>query len=147
MQRKIRQGRWKNKKKKHMIETDMKTAILSKQKKLLLESVRNSTICSLTSRMYYQYFTFKGLDYTRSIIFSLIFFHIFLQLNIFRKLRITVISSSQWNVVSAFWVILGNVHCRLIKPLILGGYSTIITRFILHFSKMFLCFICCVFNN
>ena len=35
--------------------------------KLLLESVRNSTIYNVSSRMYCKYFTFKGLDYTRNI--------------------------------------------------------------------------------
>ena len=82
----------------------------------MLESVRNSTICNVSSRMYYQYFTFNGLDYTRNIVFSLIFLQIFIQRNIFRKLRITVISSSQWSVVSTLWVVWGNVHCRLMKP-------------------------------
>ena len=88
--------------------------------------------------MYYQYFTFKGLDYTRNIVFSLIFLQIFFQRNIFRKVRITVISSSDWNVVSTFWVILGNIHCRFMKPLIFGGYTKIIMRLILQFWKMFL---------
>ena len=55
-----------------MVETDMKLATLSKQK-LMLESVRNSTIYNVSSRIYYQYFTFKGLDYARNIVFSLIF--------------------------------------------------------------------------
>ena len=54
--------------------------------------------------------------------------------------RITVISSRQSRVIWA------NVHCRLMKPLIFWDYTKIITRFILHFSKMF-CFVCCVFNN
>ena len=66
-----------------------------KYKKLLLESVGNSTIYNVSNRMFYKYFTFKGLDYTRNIVFSLIFFQIFFQLNIFRKLRITVIFFSQ----------------------------------------------------
>ena len=57
---------------KKMVETDMKLATLNKQK-LMLESVRNSTIYNVSSRIYYQYFTFKGLDYTRNIVFSLIF--------------------------------------------------------------------------
>ena len=67
-----------------------------KYKKLLLESVRNSTIYNVSSRMYYhhQYFTFKGLDYTGNIIFSLIFSQIFFQHDIFKKLGMTVISSS-----------------------------------------------------
>ena len=104
----------------------------------MLESASNSTIHNVSSHMYYQDFTFKGLDYTRNIVFSLIFLQIFFQRNIFRKLRITVISSSQWSVVSTFWVIWGNVRCRLMKPLIFGDYTKIITRFILHFSKMFL---------
>ena len=66
----------------------------------MLESIRNSTIYNVSSRMYYQYFTFKGLEYTGNIVFSLIFLQIFFQRNIFRKLRIRVISSSQWSVVS-----------------------------------------------
>ena len=73
----------------------MEIATLNKEKNLLLESVRNSIIYNVSSRMYYQYFTFKGLDYTRNIDFSLISLQIFVQRNIFRKLRITVISSSQ----------------------------------------------------
>ena len=77
-----------------MVEADMKIAALNKQK-MLLESVRHSTIYIVSSRMYYQYFTFKGQDYIRNIVFSLIFLQFFLQRNIFRKLRITVISSSQ----------------------------------------------------
>ena len=72
----------------------MEIATLNKQK-MLLESVRNSRIYKVSSCMYYQYFTFKGLGYTRNIVFSLIFLQIFFQRNIFRKLRITVISSSQ----------------------------------------------------
>ena len=66
-------------------------------KKLLLESVKNSTIYNVSIRIYYQYFTFKDLDYNKNIIFSLIFLQMFFQrnTNIFRKLRITVISSSQ----------------------------------------------------
>ena len=51
-----------------MVEADMEIATL-KYKKLLLESVRNSTIYNVSSRMYYQNFTFKGLDYTRNIFF------------------------------------------------------------------------------
>ena len=110
----------------------------------MLEAVRNSTIYSVSSHMYYQYFTFKGLNYTWDIVFSLIFLQIFFQRNIFRKLRIIVISSSQWSVVSTFWVIWANVRCRLMKPLVLGDYTKIIMRFILHFSKMFLfrCIFC-----
>ena len=77
-----------------MVEADMEIAAL-KYKKLLLESVKNSAIYSLSSRMFYQNFIFKGLGYTRNIFFSLIFLQIFFQLNIFRKLRITVITSSQ----------------------------------------------------
>ena len=87
----------------------------------MLESVRNSTIYNVSSRMYYQYFTFKCLDYIKDIVFSLILLQIFFQRNIFRKLRITVISSSQWSVASTFWVIWGNVRCRLVKPLIFWG--------------------------
>ena len=66
-------------------------------KKLLLESVKNSTIYNVSIRIYYQYFTFKDLDYNKNIIFSLIFLQMFFQrnTNIFRKLRTTVISSSQ----------------------------------------------------
>ena len=84
------------------------------------------------------------IDYTRNIVFSLIFFQIFFQRNISRKLRITVISSSQWSVVGTFWVILGNVCCGLMKPLIFGDYTKIITRLILHFSKMFLFRLLCL---
>ena len=87
----------------------------------MLEPVRNSTIYNVSSCIYYQYFTFKGLDYTKNIVYLLIFLQI--QRNIFRKLRITIISSSQWNVVSTFWVIWGNVRCRLMKPLIFGYYT------------------------
>ena len=132
VQRKIRQGRWKKQNEEKMVEADMEIATL-KYKKLLLESVRNSTIYNVSSRMYYQYFTFKGLDYTRNIVFSLTFLQSFFQRNIFRKLRITVISSNQWSVVSSFWVIWGNVRCRLMKPLIFGDSTKIIIRFILHF--------------
>ena len=66
-------------------------------KKLLLESVKNSTIYNVSIRIYYQYFTFKDLHYNKNTIFSLIFLQMFFQrnTNIFRKLRITVISSSQ----------------------------------------------------
>ena len=103
-------------------------------------SVRNSTICNASGRIYYQYFTFKGLDYTRNKVYSLIFLQIFFQSSIFRKLTITVISSSQLNVVSTFWFIWGNVRCRLMKPFIFGGLHKIMTHFILHFSKMFLFF-------
>ena len=104
----------------------------------MLESVRNSTMYNLSSRMHYQYFTFKDLDHTRNTDFSLTFLQIFFQRNIFKKLSLTVFSSSQWSVVITFWVIWGNVRCRLMKPLIFGDYTKIITRFILHFSKMFL---------
>ena len=78
-----------------MVEADMEIAEISK--KLLLESVKNSTIYNVSIRIYYQYFTFKDLDYDKNIIFSLIFLQLFFQrnTNIFRKLRITVISSSQ----------------------------------------------------
>ena len=72
--------------KKKMVEADMEIA--TPNKKLLLESVRNRTIYNVSSHMYYQYFTFKGLDYTRDIVFSLIFLQIFFQRNIFRKHRI-----------------------------------------------------------
>ena len=109
----------------------------------MLEPVGNSTIYNVRSRMYYQYFTFKGLDYTRNIVFPLIFLQVFFQRSIFRKLRITVISSSHWNVVSTFWVILGMVRYKLMKPLIFGDDTKIITRFILNFSKMLLfCLLC-----
>ena len=100
VRRKIRQGSWKNKMKKEMVEADIEIATL-KYKKLLLESLRNSTIYNVSICMYYQYFTFKGLDYTRNIGFSFIFLQIFFQRHIFRKLRITVITSSQRNV----WVL------------------------------------------
>ena len=36
-------------------------------KKLLLESVRNSAIYNVSSRIYYEYFTFKDLGYARNI--------------------------------------------------------------------------------
>ena len=83
--------------KKEMVEADIEIATI-KYKKLLLESLRNSTIYNVSICMYYQYFTFKGLDYTRNIGFSFIFLQIFFQRHIFRKLRITVITSSQRNV-------------------------------------------------
>ena len=83
--------------------------------------------------MYYRYFTFKGLDYTRNIVYSLVFLKIFFQRSIFRKLTIAVISSSQWNVVSTFWVIWENVRCRLMKPLIFGYYTKII-NYAFHFT-------------
>ena len=51
----------------------MEIATLNKQN-VLLEPVGNSTIYNVSGRIYYQYFTFKGLDYTRNIVFSLIFF-------------------------------------------------------------------------
>ena len=102
----------------------------------MLESVRNSAIYSVSSCIYYQYFTVKDIEYTRNIFYLLIYLQI--QRNIYRKLRITIISSSQWNVVNTFWVIWGNVRCSLMKPLILGDYTKIITHFILHFSKIFL---------
>ena len=103
---------------------------------MLLESVRNSTIYNVSSRICYQYFTFKGLNYTINIVYSLIFLKI--QRNIFRKFRITIISSSQWNVVSTFRVLWGNVRCSIMKPMVFGNYTKTITHFILHFSKMFL---------
>ena len=138
-----RPGRWEKQNWEKMVEADIEIGTLNKQKKLLLESVRNRIIYDVSSRMYYQYFTFKGLDYTRNIVLSLIFLQIFFQRNIFRKLRITAISSSQWTVVSTFWVIWGNVHCRVTKPLSFGGYAKLITRFILNFSRMFLfCLFC-----
>ena len=68
-------------------------ATLNKPK--IVESLRNSTIYNVSSRMYYKYFPFKGIDYTRNIVFSLIFLQIFFLRNIFRKLRIAMISSSQ----------------------------------------------------
>ena len=67
--------------------------------------------------MYFQYFTFKALD----VVISLNLLQIFFQRNIFRKLRIIVITSSHWIVVSIFWVIWGNVRCRLMKPLTFWG--------------------------
>ena len=96
----------------------------------MLESVRNITIYNVNSRIYYRYFTFKGLDYTRNIV---VFLKIFFQRSIFRKLTIAVISSSQWNVVSTFWVIWENVRCRLMKPLIFGYYTKII-NYAFHFT-------------
>ena len=66
-----------------------------KYKELLLESVRNSSIYNANRHMYYQYFTFKGLNYTRNIVLSLIFLQIFFQRNICRKFRIIFITSSQ----------------------------------------------------
>ena len=84
----------KTKRRKKMVEADMEIATL-KYKKLLLESVENSAIYNVSSRMFYQNFTFKGLGYTRNIFFSLIFLQIFFQRKFFRKLRITVITSSQ----------------------------------------------------
>ena len=99
----------------------------------MLESVRNSTIYNVSSRIYYPYFTFKGVHHTRNIVYSLISLQIFFQRSIFRKPAITVISSSQWNVVSTFWVIWGNVRCRLRKPLIFGDYTKIIT-YAFHFT-------------
>ena len=91
------------------------------------ESVRNSIIYNVSCRIYYQYFTFKGLNYTRNIVYSSIFLQIFFQRSILRKLTITVISSSQWNMVSTIWVIWRNERCRLMKPLIFGDYSKIIS--------------------
>ena len=79
----------------------MEIAIL-KYKTLLLDSVKNSTIYNVSSRIYYQYFTFKGQGYTRNIVFSLISLQVFFQRNIFRKLRITVITSSRWNILLLF---------------------------------------------
>ena len=62
-----------------ILKADMEIAALNKKKKLLLESIRNSIICNVSSHRYYQYFTFKGLDYTRNIVCSLIFLQIFFQ--------------------------------------------------------------------
>ena len=59
-----------------MEEGDKEIATLNKQK-LLLESVIDSTIYNVSSRMYYQCFTFKSLDYTKNIGFSLIFCRFF----------------------------------------------------------------------
>ena len=66
---------------------------------------------------------------------------IFFQRSIFQRLTIIYISSSQWNVGSNFWVIGGNVRCRLMKPMMFGDDTKIITHFILHFSKMFVSFV------
>ena len=88
----------------------------------MLESVRNSTIYNVSSSMDYQYFTFKGLDYKKNMVFSLVFLQFSFKCNIFRKLRIAVISSSQGSVVNTFWVIWGNTRSRLMKPQIFGDY-------------------------
>ena len=135
VQRKIRQGRWKkqNEEKNGRDRYGNSYTKWTKNCWLLSESVTNRTICNVSSRKYFQYFSFKGLDNTRNIVFSFILLQIFFQCNIFRNLRMTVISSSQWSVVSTFWIIWGNVRCRLMKPLIFGDYTKIITRFILHF--------------
>ena len=45
----------------------MKIAALNKQKTVARNSVRNSTIYNVSSRIYYEYFTFKDLGYTRNI--------------------------------------------------------------------------------
>ena len=63
--------------KKKMVEADMEIATLNKQK-VVVRVGRNSTTYSVSNRLYYQYFTFKGLDYTRNIVLSLIFWQIFL---------------------------------------------------------------------
>ena len=70
-----------------MIEADMEIATLNKQKKLLLESLRNSIIYNVISPIYHNYFTFTGLDCTRNIVFSLIFLQIFFQRNILESLE------------------------------------------------------------
>ena len=63
--------------KKKMVEADMEIATLNKQKAVVRVG-RNSTTYNVSNRLYYQYFTFKGLDYTRNIVLSLIFWQIFL---------------------------------------------------------------------
>ena len=100
VRRKIRQGSWKKQNEERNGRGRYRNSY-TKIQKLLLESLRNSTIYNVSICMYYQYFTFKGLDYTRNIGFSFIFLQIFFQRHIFRKLRITVITSSQRNV----WVL------------------------------------------
>ena len=72
----------------------MEIATLNKQKTVVRAGGGNSAIYNVSSRMYDQYVTLKGPDCTRNIVFLLIFF----QHNIFRKLRITVISYSCDNV-------------------------------------------------
>ena len=84
----------KNKTKKKTVEADVEIAALNKQK-AVVRVVKNSTIYNVSSRIYYQYFTFKGLDYTRNIVYSLLFVQIFFQRSIFRRLTVIDISSSQ----------------------------------------------------
>ena len=133
----------KNKTKKKTVEAVVEIAALNKQK-AVVRVVKNSTIYNVSSRIYYQYFTFKGLDYTRNIVYSLLFVQIFFQRSIFRRLTVIDISSSQWNVVSSFWVIGGNVRRRLMKPPDFWGLQKIITHFILHSLKMFLFRLLCL---
>ena len=85
----------KNNTKKKIWKADMEVAALNKQRTVVRVPYRNSTICNVSGRIYYQYFTFKGLDYARNKVYSLFFLQIFFQSSIFRKLTITVISSSQ----------------------------------------------------
>ena len=59
-----------------MVDADTEIATLNKQK-LLLESVRNSTMYNVSSRIYYQYFTFKDPDFARNTDSWLIFLEIF----------------------------------------------------------------------
>ena len=66
--------------------------------------------CNVSSRMNYLEFAFKGQKYARNLVFLLIFCQSFWNikkiLNICKKLRISVISSSQWNMSlgSIFWI-------------------------------------------
>ena len=125
VQRKVRQGE-KNKMKKKMVKADMEITKLNKQK-LCLESVRNSTIYSVSSRMYYQYINFKNLDYTRNIDFSLIFLQIFFQRYSFKKPRITVISPRFHD-----YTFFKNVSVSFVMPLTIKRDITLHKRVTVH---------------
>ena len=79
-------------------------------------TVRNKQ-CNVCSHMIYLQFAFKDTKYARNIVFCWYseilksWMVVFLTLNICRRFRIWVISSSQWimSSVSIFWVIWGKV--------------------------------------
>ena len=66
---------------------------------------------------------------------------VFFQHNILRKLRITVISSSQCSVVSTFWVTWGNVRCKLMKPDFWGLHRNNYAFHFTFFKNVFVSFV------
>ena len=92
---------------------------------------KQETVARVGQKHYNQLFTSRGLDYTRNIVFSLIFLQIFFQRNLFRKLRTTAISSTV-KCDQCFWSDLRKCALQTYEAPDLGGLPK--NNYAFHFT-------------